>query len=74
MPYPLGFVRHSGKKDACTPFDLNDKALSSRLDFSGVVNTNAKVDYRCAEYWDVPIGESYNNPSSPDSAPIVNDD
>ncbi len=48
----------------------NGRSGSIVVDFSGVVNTNAKIDYGYAQYWDVPVGESYNNPPSPDSAPI----
>jgi len=52
----------------------NGRSGSIVVDFSGVVNTNAKIDYGYAEYWDVPIAESFLNPPSPDSAPIVNND
>jgi len=44
------------------------------VDFSGVVNTDATIQYGYLDYWDVPIAESFYNPPSPDSAPILNPD
>jgi hypothetical protein len=39
---------------------------------NGNLNTNATIRYDFMDYWDVPVAESYFNPPSPDSAPIVN--
>jgi hypothetical protein len=44
------------------------------VNFDGTVSTNATIDYRYLDYWDVSVAESFYNPPSPDSAPIVNPD
>ncbi len=44
------------------------------VESNGAINTNATIRYGYMEYWDVPIAESFYNPPSPDSAPIVNPD
>ena len=39
---------------------------------NGVVSTNATIQYGYFDYWDVPVAESFYNPASADSAPLVN--
>lgn len=39
---------------------------------TGVVNTNAKIDYRFLDFWDVPDNELAANPPAAGSAPIKN--
>jgi hypothetical protein len=50
----------------------NGRTGSVVVDFNGLVSTNATINYGFLDYWDVPIAESYYNPPSSDSAPIVN--
>jgi hypothetical protein len=42
------------------------------LTTTGVVNTNAKVDYNFLDYWDVPDNELAYNPAGDGSAPVKN--
>ncbi len=39
---------------------------------TGVVNTNAQIEYGSLDYWDVPDNELAYNPPSAGSAPVVN--
>ncbi len=52
----------------------NGRTGSVVVDFNGVVNTNATIQYGYLDYWDVPVFEFFYNPASADSAPIVNPD
>lgn len=50
----------------------NGRTGSVVVDFDGTVNTNATIHFGYLGYWDVPIAESFYNPPSSDSTPIVN--
>lgn len=50
----------------------NGRAGCVVIESDGSVNTNATIRYDFMDYWDVPVAESYFNPPSADSAPIVN--
>ncbi|HWJ89807.1 MAG TPA: hypothetical protein VNR87_01780, partial [Flavisolibacter sp.] len=39
---------------------------------TGVLNTNATINYNFLDYWDVPDDESALNPPSAGSAPVKN--
>lgn len=50
----------------------NGRSGAVVVDFNGVVNTNAKIDYGYLDYWDVPIAELFYNPPAEGSAPVIN--
>lgn len=50
----------------------NSRTGAVVLSSSGVVNTNATVNYGYLDYWDVPDNELAYNPAAAGSAPVVN--
>jgi len=50
---------------------MGSVVVDSDLAGNVTVNVNAIIQYGFMEYWDVPVAESFYNPASPDSAPIV---
>ena len=42
------------------------------VDFAGIVNTNATIQYNFLDYWDVPDNELVFNPPAPGSAAVKN--
>ena len=50
----------------------NGRTGSVVVDFNGVVNTNATIQYGYLDYWDVPIAELFYNPPAEGSASVVN--